>query len=298
MKRREAIKQWALDQVGCPYVYGGTGNPCVPSYRKARMDQYPDYASAIKKNCPVLSGKQSACSGCKYNGKPCYDCAQLTRYAAAAAGLSLPSGASSQWKSEAWKEKGIIDDMPRGEVCFLYKHTTNGNPMGHTGIYLGDGTACDARGHASGVMHVDVESYKWTHYAVLPGMDDECNDSEPPAKQSESSNAIVRRGNSGASVTKMQMLLIRHGYSLPKYGADGSFGSETLTALLDFQRQNGLDADGICGADTWAVLESAPDDSPDPMEDRFTITIPDVDAATATYLLECYPQALSEKSNG
>lgn len=31
--------------------------------------------------------------------------------------------------------------------------------MGHTGIYMGDGTEADARGYAYGVKHVDVDSY-------------------------------------------------------------------------------------------------------------------------------------------
>lgn len=126
----------------------------------------------------------------------------------------------------------------------------------------------------------------------------------PAAQPSENAPATVRKGDKGEAVNQIQALLIQHGYSLPKYGADGDFGGETLSALIDFQRHKGLDADGICGALTWAALKavpvepSAPDPSPAPAEDRFVVTIPDLDAATATYLLECYPQATSEKTNG
>lgn len=102
MKVNEIIKAFALESVGCPYIYGGTGQKCTPDYRKARIEQYPSCENNIVKNCPVLSKSASSCAGCKYNGKKAYDCAQLTKYAAKAAGLTLPSGASSQWNNADW----------------------------------------------------------------------------------------------------------------------------------------------------------------------------------------------------
>ena len=53
----------------------------------------------------------------------------------------------------------------------------------------------------------------------------------------------------------MQQALTAAGFSLPKYGIDGSFGRETLAALKAFQKANGLKTDGICGPKTWAVIE-------------------------------------------
>ena len=53
----------------------------------------------------------------------------------------------------------------------------------------------------------------------------------------------------------MQSLLLRAGETLPRYGADGDFGSETLAAVRSFQRRHGLVVDGICGPKTWAKLE-------------------------------------------
>jgi hypothetical protein len=38
----------------------------------------------------------------------------------------------------------------------------------------------------------------------------------------------------------IQNALMKLGYSLPKYGADGKFGPETKTALSKFQKDNGL----------------------------------------------------------
>lgn len=65
----------------------------------------------------------------------------------------------------------------------------------------------------------------------------------------------IKRGNKGTAVKEMQQLLIAAGYSMPKYGADGTFGAESEAALRDFQTDNGLSADGICGPKTWAALQ-------------------------------------------
>lgn len=70
-------------------------------------------------------------------------------------------------------------------------------------------------------------------------------------------HALIRKGSKGAEVKQAQELLMAAGYALPKYGADGDFGSETVTAVKDFQRAHGLEADGIIGTQTWAALEAA-----------------------------------------
>ena len=52
----------------------------------------------------------------------------------------------------------------------------------------------------------------------------------------------------------IQRLLISKGYSLPIYGADGSYGDETVKAVKNFQAKNGLLVDGIVGQETWKAL--------------------------------------------
>lgn len=172
MSKSDMIRDVALGMIGCAYIYGGTGQLCTPSYRQQQMRQYPTMANAIQKNCPVLSGKQVSCDGCKYQGKKAYDCAQVTRISAKAAGLTLPSGASSQWNKGDWAQKGTLNTLPRNRVCMLYQERGDSNPMGHTGVYLGDGMVVDARSHAAGVKYGTVESHKWTHWAILRGMEE------------------------------------------------------------------------------------------------------------------------------
>lgn len=64
----------------------------------------------------------------------------------------------------------------------------------------------------------------------------------------------LRKGAKGDAVKRMQELLLAKGETLLKYGADGSFGAETLAAVRSFQRNKKLVVDGICGVKTWAAL--------------------------------------------
>jgi serine/threonine protein kinase len=55
-------------------------------------------------------------------------------------------------------------------------------------------------------------------------------------------------------VSAIQLLLIWHGLSVGPTGADGSFGSSTEGAVLEFQRDNGLTATGTANEETWERL--------------------------------------------
>lgn len=61
-------------------------------------------------------------------------------------------------------------------------------------------------------------------------------------------------GSSGDRVTEMQKRLQELGYYQGKL--DGQFGSGTRAAVKAFQRQNGLDADGVAGPKTLTALYS------------------------------------------
>ncbi|MCR8671753.1 N-acetylmuramoyl-L-alanine amidase [Agrococcus sp. HG114] len=55
-------------------------------------------------------------------------------------------------------------------------------------------------------------------------------------------------GSAGFRVTAAQRLLVHSGRSLT---IDGSFGSQTQSAVISFQRAKGIVADGIVGKQTW-----------------------------------------------
>lgn len=66
----------------------------------------------------------------------------------------------------------------------------------------------------------------------------------------------VGYGSRGSEVTELQKLLNQKGnYNL---ATDGIFGDKTKAAVTDYQKNNGLDVDGIVGTQTWGSLTSQP----------------------------------------
>ena len=74
---------------------------------------------------------------------------------------------------------------------------------------------------------------------------------EAPAK---SSLPVLASGSNGKTVKALQILLIGYNCSCGSAGADGIFGGDTRSAVMKFQRENGLSADGVVGTKTWAKL--------------------------------------------
>jgi peptidoglycan hydrolase-like protein with peptidoglycan-binding domain len=62
---------------------------------------------------------------------------------------------------------------------------------------------------------------------------------------------VLQQGDSGVSVRRLQRLLKATGASLT---VDGEFGAGTRAAVVQFQRSQGLAADGIVGEQTWGAL--------------------------------------------
>ena len=75
---------------------------------------------------------------------------------------------------------------------------------------------------------------------------------------------LLRVGSRGSAVTDLQNKLNSLGYNAGK--ADGIFGSRTRSAVMDFQKANGLKVDGIAGPATMAKLNggAAPSKPSDP----------------------------------
>ncbi len=64
--------------------------------------------------------------------------------------------------------------------------------------------------------------------------------------------AILRQGSKGGEVKEVQRRLKTWGYY--KGSIDGVFGAGTKTAVVAFQKKNGLNADGVVGASTYKAL--------------------------------------------
>ena len=98
----------AKSQLGNPYVFGMWGRECTPSVRRQYAGYNPSHKRAIFKACPVLSGKQSSCDGCKWQGKLAFDCRGFTYWCLSQVGITIKGGgATSQYNTAAnWVQRG------------------------------------------------------------------------------------------------------------------------------------------------------------------------------------------------
>ena len=64
--------------------------------------------------------------------------------------------------------------------------------------------------------------------------------------------AVLRQGSRGSEVKEMQRRLKQWGYY--QGGVDGVFGVGTRSAVILFQKKNGLTADGVVGKETYKAL--------------------------------------------
>ena len=68
---------------------------------------------------------------------------------------------------------------------------------------------------------------------------------------------VIKKGDKGRGVQAIQQALYDLGFPLPKYGADGEYGTETVEAVKAFQRANPpLKDDGKVGRETMTVLDA------------------------------------------
>ena len=152
--------------------------------------------------------------------------------------------------------------------------------MEHTGFgYKGQTVEC-----SSGVQHFTRLNKKWTHWAMPRGISSTIPEPTPDAGKDdhpEDGRPTIRRGSKGEYVTLLQTALIQRGYDLGSYGADGDFGRATEAAVKEFQADNGLTADGICGQKTWAAIDG---DAPA----LYTVTIPHLTRSKAEALVGQY----------
>ena len=64
--------------------------------------------------------------------------------------------------------------------------------------------------------------------------------------------AVLKQGSKGSEVREMQRRLKLWGYY--KGSVDGVFGAGTKSAVIAFQKKNGLKADGVVGKETYKAL--------------------------------------------
>lgn len=200
------------------------------------------------------------------SGPDNFDCSGFTKRIAQLLGFDFYHGATTSWlrgfqdgnpkQYGYWEDSGTIDTLPRGESAFLFnqdKTSTRRLVMAHTGYYDGvTGNVIQAGGYGGrGVHENPLDTRRWTHWAILKG-------TRKGSEKAPMANAL-RIGSVGLAVKEVQEALLAKGYNLGTFGsnrngADGKFGAKTETAVMAFQRLNGLPVNGAWSDAEWAKM--------------------------------------------
>ena len=142
-------------------------------------------------------------------------------------------------------------------VAYLWKPVKEGHPEG-------DWYIIEARGVMYGVVSGKLLSRKPNYWGLMDKYFDYSGEAvadapviEPVIVAPTLGSRILRNGSEGADVKEMQTGLIRLGYDLGKWGADGDFGDATEMAVKTFQRDNSLEVDGEFGPLSLAAFIKA-----------------------------------------
>lgn len=294
VKKANACLGWA-------YAWGAVGAPCTVAKRKYYMGRSgiaEGDIELIRKNCQVLNGSKSGCDGCKYypNGEQTRinDCQGFAKRVFAAVGITLKGGGCTSMYNDNsnWAVKGDVKEMPNNAVCCVFRRAYSKAKkkyvMEHMGVHVGGGKVIHC---SKNVKEGGIITNGWTHYAIPKGLYEEGSDVIIPPTDTTVKLPVLRKGSKGSYVTLLQTSLLNRGYKLPKYGADGSFGNETLAAVKQFQQDWGLTPDGVVGEETWKMLETTLE-----KPNTYTVTMKGLTKEEAEEMLKLHPgQMVLEK---
>lgn len=309
---------WYALQIKAGYIWGRCGVVWTKAAQDALTKKYnADPTGQAKYKSAVLYGA-------RWIGKVVFDCANLVRWAAKKAGFpNVHSGSNLIFgcdlrASGKLKNGARADGQPLLPGTLVFTGDKTGE-HGHVGGYAGNGIVIEDVGTQTGVSTSKITASKWTYWGELKCMNFDVAEGEtvPPANPAENAPSApadnpgdnsptlpdpapetpnngekptLRNGDRGDAVKEAQTLLIGKGYSCGKQGADGIFGKNTEAAVRQFQTENGLTADGVIGAATWAALTS------EPVE--YTVTIPGLSLTHAKALVSNYPGATMTEERG
>lgn len=139
----------------------------------------------------------------------------------------------SDWlnvRSEPSTSGTVIAELTNGHKVYI---------LGKTGVWYKIQFTLNGKQY-TGYAHSD--------YITVTSTLETCPYSEP--------TVTLQNGDSGNGVRWVQWYLYKLGY-LTSTNIDGDFGPTTYAAVVKFQRDKGLDADGIVGSGTRGALKSA-----------------------------------------
>lgn len=239
-KTGQGLAEYAVAQLGRPYWWGTFGQRATPALLAQKRQQYPEAYASYGSECA------------RHYGERVHDCVGLIKGYLWSAGVdSVPMYNSCQDVTaaglySACSKTGAIASLPEeAGVCVFMKD------LSHVGVYVGGGEVVEAAGHAKGVVKSRLAPRGWAYWGKPRWISYEAAAGADAAKNELPELGL---GSAGEYVRSVQLLLIGRGYSCGSGGADGEFGICTEFAAAAYQREHGLEPDGIVGVRTWKRL--------------------------------------------
>ena len=280
--------QYALDN-HWGYQWGTAGVLWTEAKQKQRVNyMVSKYGTNWKKNSEAKNDNyyNAAVYGSKWIGHYVADCSGLFAWAYRQLGGSIAHGSNSIYDRYCSVKGKLTDEKRKSLRPGTAVFTGDSSKHGHIGLYVGNGKVIEASGTQAGVCVSNITAGKWTYYGELKAV---AYDGSVPQ---DTSPPTIRKGDKGTEVRNLQKKLLELGYKLPKYGADGDFGSETEAAVKAFQKDWGLTQDGIVGPETQKLLESAP-----AKEKKYTATVTGLSLEEVKALCNKYPKTTYKEMN-
>lgn len=168
----------------------------------------------------------------------------------------VPKTASCANMLEYFEGSNQIVKTPKAGDLVFFKYSTNNRRANHVGLVIsvnGDvittiegNTSKTSQDNGGKVMKRTRKSCIVAF--ARPKYDSSSTVDIAPRK-------TLRMGSVGSDVKYLQIKLTELGYHVG--GIDGIFGVNTCNAVIDFQTNSGLQADGVVGEKTWAIINHA-----------------------------------------
>jgi hypothetical protein len=169
------------------------------------------------------------------DGPKSFDCSGLVQTAYRAAGVHLPRVSRQQYGAGKLVP---LSALRAGDLLFYAKDTANRKTIYHVGMYLGAGRMVEAPNRRAPVRIASIWRPGLLGKATRPAAGVRGMLSVEPGERSKAVAAVQQRLAANRRCVTV----------------DGEFGPQTRRALVAFQRQHGITADGVVGRGTWGKL--------------------------------------------
>lgn len=231
------------------YLWGGQGED-LSKLTDAYIRQHEKIASNVERVIALRDKRVKE----GYKNLRAYDCSGLGMYYLYNISKLLPSDTNADGML---KKCAKIDKNSLRKGDWVFRCYSNGQAY-HIGYVVDEAlNVIEAKGRDEGVVKRSINAGGtgyWNVFGRPTIFKNEIESNEKKEGKIMIELTQLKKGSKGAEVKTVQRILKALGYNVGGTGVDGDFGANTESAVKKFQKDKGLTADGIVGANTWTKL--------------------------------------------